>query len=200
MRYNRLTYLEDAGANKWKKALWRLRCDCGTITVAVAAQVRSGRTQSCGCLQRAYRAKGNKRHGLRKHPLYATWCNMKARCDNRNNPQYKDYGGRGISYHPSWAQFPNFLRDVGEKPFPEATLDRIDNNGNYSPGNVRWADKTTQRRNSRQIREVSIGEETRLLTDWCAQFGISIASVHSRMKRGMSVEEALSMPKAKRFR
>lgn len=141
-----------------------------------------------------------KKHGLRGHSLYATWCNMKARCDNKNHPQYKDYGGRGISYDKRWSGFAEFLRDVGEKPFPDATLDRIDNDGNYEPGNVRWADRTTQRRNSRQITEVSIGGEVRLIMDWCAHFGISIGAVHRRLKCGMTVEEALTTPKAKRFR
>jgi hypothetical protein len=125
---------------------------------------------------------------------------MKARCDNIKNPQYKDYGGRGVTYCADWSEFPAFLRDVGERPFEGATLDRIDNDGNYEPSNVRWADRTTQRRNSRQVTEVTVNGQTRLITDWCAHFGISIGAVHRRMKRGMSAEKALSTPKAKRFR
>ena len=141
-----------------------------------------------------------KRHGLRNHPLYATWCNMKARCDNPNHPQFKDYGGRGISYFLSWALFPAFLGDVGEKPFPEATLDRIDNNGDYTPHNVRWADRTTQRVNSRQITSITIGGKTKRIMEWCADYNITIGSVHRRLKRGMSIEDAITRPKAKRFR
>jgi len=140
------------------------------------------------------------KHGLRSHPLYATWCNMKARCDNPLHPQFKDYGGRGISYDPAWADFPGFLDSVGEKPYPEATLDRIDNDGNYEPQNVRWADRVTQRRNSRQITEVSIDGDTKLVTDWCKVYDIAFASVRRRMKKGMTMEEAITTPKAKRFR
>ncbi len=139
------------------------------------------------------------RHGLRNHPLYATWCNMKARCDNINHPQYHDYGGRGISYESSWAEFPNFLRAVGEKPHPEATLDRVDNSGNYSRDNIRWADRHTQRVNSRSVRYVTIGEETKLITEWCEHFNISIGAVHRRLKRGMDVVTSLTTEKAKRF-
>jgi len=139
------------------------------------------------------------RHGLRNHPLYATWCNMKARCDNHNHPQFKDYGGRGIAYDPAWAFFPAFLAGVGEKPFPEASLDRIDNNGNYEPGNVRWADRTTQRINSRQITLVCINGKTKRIMEWCAEYQINIASVHRRLKRGMSIQDAITVPKAKRF-
>jgi hypothetical protein len=124
---------------------------------------------------------------------------MKARCDNSSHPQFKDYGERGISYHPSWAGFPEFLDYVGEKPFPEATLDRIDNDGDYTPGNVRWADRTTQRINSRQITLVSINGTTKRIMEWCAEYSISIGAVHRRIKRGMSVEDALTLPKAKRF-
>ena len=140
-----------------------------------------------------------KTHGLRYHPLYATWCNMKARCDNEAHPQFKDYGGRGITYASGWTEFPAFLDYVGEKPFSEATLDRIDNDGDYRPGNVRWADRTTQRVNSRQITLVCIDGDTRRVMEWCKHYGISIGAVHRRLKRGMSVQEALTAPKAKRF-
>lgn len=140
-----------------------------------------------------------KRHGLRYHPLYATWSNMKARCDNQNHPQFKDYGGRGILYDPAWASFPAFLAAVGEKPFLEATLDRIENNGPYAPGNVRWADRTTQRVNSRQITLVCINGETKRIMEWCADYNITIGAVHRRLERGMSIQDAITVPKAKRF-
>jgi len=199
MKYNRLTYLREAGKNPHQKRLWFLQCDCGDTTTAVASQVRSGKTKSCGCLQAAHRASGNLKHGGKKHPLYATWCNMKARCDNEDHPQFKDYGGRGITYDSRWCEFPPFLVDVGEKPFPEATLDRIDNDGGYFPDNVRWADRTTQRTNSRQVTLVCINGETKRIMEWCKHYGISIGAVHRRLKRGMSIQDAITKPKAKRF-
>lgn len=140
------------------------------------------------------------RHGLRRHELYATWCNMKARCDNVNHPQYKDYGGRGIAYCPDWSEFSAFLADVGERPFVGASLDRIDNNGNYEPSNIRWADRHTQRTNSRQVTPVEINGETKLVTEWCVVYGISIGAVHRRLKKGMNMVDAITTPKAKRFR
>lgn len=139
------------------------------------------------------------RHGLRGHALYPTWCNMKARCDNPKHPQYADYGGRGISYCSAWAEFPAFLSDVGEKPFDGASLDRINNDGNYEPSNVRWADRRTQRVNSRQVTLVTIDGDTRLVTDWCKLYGISIGAVHRRLKKGMGMVEALTTPKAERY-
>jgi hypothetical protein len=139
------------------------------------------------------------RHGYRYHPLYATWCNMKARCRNEKHPVYHNYGGRGITYHPTWEEFPNFLSNVGEKPFIGATLDRIDNEGDYTPENVRWADRVTQRRNSRQIVEVEINGETKLFSEWCKVYNIAIASVHRRLHKGEDLVSALTRPKAKRF-
>lgn len=195
MRYGKLVFQSEAGVNRHGKRLWAMLCDCGNSTTVIAAQARSGRTQSCGCLAK----RGNPIHGLRDHPLYATWCNMKARCDNARHPQFKDYGGRGISYDPAWSSFPQFLAEVGEKPFPEATLDRIDNDDGYRPGNVRWADRTTQRTNSRQITLVKINGQTKRIMEWCTHYHISIGSVHRRLKRGMTIVEALTSPKAPRF-
>jgi len=200
MKYNMLTYLSDAGKNKHQKQLWCLQCDCGNTTVAVASQVKSAKTKSCGCLKVQRRAQGNPKHGGRYHPLYATWCNMKARCDNSNSTSYKNYGARGVKYCEEWADFSKFLADVGEKPFPEASLDRVDNNGHYEPGNVRWADRSTQRRNSRgTLIPVEINGKTKLLNEWCLEYNITAAAVYRRVGKGMSLENAITVPKAKRF-
>ena len=196
MRYNMLVVLCDAGKNKHGQSLWRVRCDCGKEAVKIASAVRVGRTRSCGCLARSGL---HRTHGSRHHPLYATWCNMKARCNNPQNPSYKNYGGRGISYAPEWEDFAVFLSDVGERPHSEATLDRVDNDGNYTPDNVRWATRLTQRRNSRALSPVTINGKTKLITDWCKEYGITIGAVHRRLKKGENVVSAITRPKAARF-
>jgi len=197
MRYGNLSFIEDAGVNKHQKRLWKMLCDCGKETIATASQIKQGKTKSCGCLKK----QGNCRtHGKRGHPLYSTWCNMKARCYNKNHPQYKDYGGRGIFVCDRWKHdFSLFLLDVGEKPFEGASLDRTDNSKGYSPDNFRWANRVTQRRNSRSISEVTIGNTTRLITDWCDIFGITFSAVKRRIDKGEDVISALTRPKAKRF-
>lgn len=197
MQYGNLIVLGDAGKNRHQKRLWRVKCACGVETTKVASSVRTGRTTSCGC---AARKGSNIRHGQRYHPLYSTWCNMKARCDNVNHPSYKNYGGRGITYDSAWSDFSSFLEDVGNPPFEGATLDRIDNDGNYCAGNVRWADRVTQRRNSRQIYPVEIHGETKIITDWCKVYGITIGAVHRRLKKGEGLVSAITRPKAARFR
>jgi len=195
-QFGLLTFVEEAGSNKHGKKLWKLKCACGEYTVAIASQVRSGKTKSCGHLQSA----GNRRtHGQRGSKLYVAWCNMKARCSNTNHVQYKDYGGRGITYNPAWGSFENFARDVGEPPTKDHTLDRIDNNGNYEKTNVRWAQRSVQSRNSRQNIWVEIKGVKRCLYDWCDIYKISAGSVYRRLSKGMSIEDAITAPKAKRF-
>lgn len=88
----------------------------------------------------------------RNNIAYGIWCNMRQRCNNPNSKDYSRYGGRGIKIHPSWSKFLVFLKDVGERPSLSHTLDRIDNNGNYEPGNVRWATRQEQTHNSRVVK------------------------------------------------
>jgi len=196
-KYGLLTFIEESGKTKHGKVLWRLRCDCGQTTVAVASQVRSGKTKSCGHLKRA----GNRRtHGKRHSKLYTAWCNMKSRCDNQSHKYYRNYGGRGITYNPAWSNFEVFAADVGEPPSELHTLDRIDNHGNYTKDNVRWAIRAVQSRNTRVNVWVEIDGETKCLHDWCEIYGIAAASVYRRLYRGLDMVTAITMPKAKRFR
>jgi len=195
-KYGLLTFVSEEGQNKHEQRLWKLKCDCGNYTVAIASRVRTGKTKSCGHLKSA----GNRRtHGQHNSKLYVAWCNMKARCDNQNYTQYKDYGGRGICYQHSWKDFEIFAKDVGEPPSNEHTLDRIDNSKNYTKENIRWALRGIQARNTRQNIWVEIGGKTKCLHDWCDEYKISAGSVYRRLGKGMSIEDAITQPKAKRF-
>jgi hypothetical protein len=139
----------------------RCRCGCGALFSARIEHLRSGNTKSCGCLRNAVlkvaseHKKGTRKLEVspsnRRSPLYGTylsWVNMRQRCENPKVTQFKDYGGRGITVCPQWARFEVFLADMGVRP-PGLTLDRSNNDGNYEPGNCRWATRKEQSANRR---------------------------------------------------
>ena len=153
-RFGRLVVVAAAPAIS-RNNVWWCQCDCGERKSIRTGALRSGRVHSCGCLRRQMLSAMNKRHGQATHRarsrLYKAWCAMKTRCLNPKYGGFKNYGGRGIGIAPEWLNdFSRFAQDVGEPPFPKATLDRVDNDGDYRPGNVRWATRAEQNRNQRQ--------------------------------------------------
>lgn len=131
------------------------------------------------------------KHGCHNTREYFSWQNMKSRCNNPRNPQYHDYGGRGINFCEQWNEFAAFLADMGPRP-EGTTLDREDNDGNYEPGNCRWATRKQQRRNMRTTKMVTLGGVTKPFADWCDERGISREKVRGRVRSGWSYEDALS--------
>lgn len=146
-RFGRLEAMHQVGKNSYNSMLWECMCDCGKVHVASTDALRSGGTQSCGC------RRGRYKHGLAKqHPLYSTWCDMRARCNNPNHHAYKNYGGRDIKIDTRWDDFTIYVTDVGNRPHPSLTLDRIDNDGDYTPANIHWATWKEQAANKRRNR------------------------------------------------
>jgi len=180
--FGRLTVLEYAGNDKHNNAQWKCRCECGTEKVISGASLRTGNTLSCGCYHKEQSSKWTSKHktthGKRKSRTYSIWGNMRTRCTNPNYKQYKDYGGRGISICERWLDFANFLEDMGEAPEGK-TLDRIDNNGNYEPGNCRWATGLEQMSN----RANTVMFEGKALPIWAEELGMNYYTLYSRLKR-----------------
>jgi len=150
-KFNRLTVLRVIDqSDKKRHIIWECSCDCGEIVFVAGTYLRTGQVNSCGCLH-----KDNiyKTHGKTNTPAYISWASMITRCTNPNRDGYRHYGGRGISVCERWRKFENFLFDMGERP-SGTSIDRIDVNGNYEPGNCRWATQSVQVANRRNKNEI----------------------------------------------
>lgn len=191
LTFGRLYVLERAGSNKWGNALWRCKCSCGKETVVNNGNLRAGNTRSCGCLYR----ESTYIHDLHGTPEYHTWQSMNGRCHNPNNQSFDRYGGRGISVCDRWRySFVNFLADMGKRPTPDHSIDRINNDGNYEPGNCHWATKSEQSRNTRSNRLLTHDGQTLTLTEWAEIKGINRTTLEGRLIRGWPVDRALTEP------
>jgi len=194
--FGRLTVIARAPSVGDGRAMWRCQCECGEPRVVAGKSLRSGNTLSCGCLHRALASSANKTHGKSRSPLYAIWKGIKKRCYSPKCNNYESYGGRGIRVCERWLNsFEAFRDDMGERPTPRHQLDRFpDNNGNYEPGNCRWATRTQNGRNTRHNRVVEFRGEKRCLSEWGELLGISSTVIYTRLYQGWSVERALTEP------
>lgn len=191
--FGRLTIIHELGH---KKVV--CRCVCGHLGVFTKSEVVKGGTRSCGCLHSeitsALMKVRDRTHGLSETPEFKSWCAMLHRCTVAEAPDYKHYGGRGITVCERWKNsFEAFLGDMGPRPSQKYSIDRYpDNNGNYQPGNCRWATMEQQTRNMRTNRLLTLGDTTMCLQDWADSRGMNVGTLHSRLKLGMDLETALN--------
>jgi len=152
--------------NVGHRAAYACRCSCGRTAIVVASRLRSGKTKSCGCLRATNMRAVAAKHGNSAHPLYTRWVRMLSRCYDPENNRFYRYGARGIKVCAAWHDFDVFVADVVDGYRPGLTIDRIDNDGDYEPGNVRWATYKTQARNRPAcvVSEEVIAEARRLYT------------------------------------
>lgn len=198
-RFRRLLVISEAGRNQYKAVLWLCRCDCGNESTTTTYLLRSGKATSCGCWKREVPGTWSLKHGQSKTRLYKTWRSMVRRVTEPTYPDYPHYGGRGISVCDQWrVSFEAFARDMGPTYSEGLTLDRIDNDGNYEPGNCRWATAIEQARNKRTNRLLTFNGKTMPVSAWAEHTGIGRSAIESRLRNGWSVERALTVPTQKR--
>ncbi len=189
--YGRLTIVSMIGASHALCA-----CSCGKAPrVYKTASLRNGSTKSCGCLHRELLAARSTTHGLSKHPRYGIWKGMRRRCQVETDGDYANYGGRGVSVCQRWDEsFEAFAQDMGPRP-PETSIERLENSGNYEPGNCIWATATQQRNNTRTNFVIEHAGKSQTLAQWAREIGVAPDAISARIRKlGWAIGKALSTP------
>jgi len=198
-QFGRLTAILPVCHDKAKSIMWLCVCSCGTEHITSGGSLRRGHTKSCGCLS-AERALENfaphrEKHGMCGSPEHRAWAGMRERClGNWSSNHTESYRRKGIGICKRWQDFNNFYADMGDKPSPLHSLDRIDNNGDYQPDNCRWA--TTQQQNNNKSNNVLLTYKGKTLTvaQWSRRLGISYHTLMSRHRSGWSDTKVICHP------
>lgn len=187
-RYGLLAVIEKA-PKRGARYCWRCKCDCGGEKVATTTHLRNGHTKSCGCQYRT--------HNMTNTPEHKIWRGIKKRCLCPTDTGFKHYGARGITIADRWLGkdgFANFFADVGIRPSPDHSIDRIDNSNGYEPGNVRWVTRDVQANNKRSNRLLTHNGRIQTVTRWAREMGIGYTTITARLKTGWTISAALTTP------
>jgi hypothetical protein len=166
------------------KRHWSCICSCGNTVIVAAGNLTNGHTKSCGCLQIDLVTKHGESQERKISKEYRAFTHIKERCYKPNTKGYDNYGGRGIKMCDRWLQsFESFLADVGRAPSPKHTIDRVDNNGNYEPGNCRWATRREQQNNRRRNKMITYNGKTQSLGGWCFDLNLNYSTIKKGLRR-----------------
>lgn len=164
---------------------WLVQCSCGNSGAVRGSVLNASKSKSCGCLRREMgvaRGKASRKHGMEGSSEYQAWAQMKHRCSNPNNRMFKHYGGRGITVCERWRNdFAAFYADMGNRPGPWASIDRIDNDGGYEPSNCRWVDAETQNNNTSRNRHLRCSKTGRVQTvaQWARELSVTRPTIYN---------------------
>ena len=201
-KFGRLTVLFPEGRKRKKDGKRSHRktalciCECGRLSAPVISDLIHGKSKSCGCRVGEQAAKRFQKHGLTGTYLSTTFYSIKARCENSKNKAFHNYGGRGIKCLLKSPQ--DILDDIGHRPTDQYSIDRIDNEGHYEAGNIRWATNETQANNKRSNVEITWQGKTQTVTQWEKEMGLGQKTLYSRIfQMGWSIERAMTTPAGK---
>lgn len=195
-KFGRLTVIERA-ENKGKRTMWLCKCECGNVKVIPATNLKREEARSCGCLSRELAKERATKHGIKHKRLYNIWGGMKKRCYNEENEKYPIYGGRGIAVCEEWKDdFQAFYDWAMANGYSDSlTIDRIDNDGDYSPSNCRWATNKEQQNNKRNNHCITYNGKTQTVAKWAEELGMKSSTLYQRLTQyKWSVEKALITP------
>lgn len=194
-RFGRLVALRQAAERVGPKQCigWVCSCDCGNEIVVRGYSLRDGNTKSCGCLFLDSVITHGHTRGRQFPATYRSWDHMIQRCTNPSYLHFHYYGGRGIKVCERWMTYENFLADMGDRP-NGTSLDRIDVNGNYEPGNCRWATRQQQANNTRRNTMITYAGRTMSISDWSREMSLTKPCISGRLKRKWPIEKVLTTP------
>ena len=197
MKFNMLTVISRAENAKSGKARWNCLCDCGKMTIVTGSNLINEAVKSCGCLSSATATQRCTTHGKSKTRIYQVWFGMKRRCNDPKMQSYKYYGMRGIYVCDEWDNSFQTFYDwaISHGYSDNLTIDRIDNNGPYSPDNCRWVTRQEQDNNRRRCIMICYQGRTQNLMQWCKELDLDYKLIYNRMfQSGMSFEKAVNTP------
>mgnify|MGYP000169626127 CR=1 FL=1 len=193
-RFGKLVVLSESGRfGTAMHVTWLCQCDCGNQTIVVGASMRAGRSSTCGCgsAQQRFTSDYAKTHGESRTRTYRIWAGMIRRCNDFNSPKAHLYARKGIRVAERWSKYENFRADMGLAP-PGLTLDRIDSNKNYEPGNCRWASRIVQGNNTNANVRISHNGKDQTVSEWARELKIKSNTLTYRLRRGWPIERALA--------
>lgn len=185
-----------------KNSHWNCMCDCGTEFTAIGNNLTRGKSKSCGCLRRQATGDRSRTHGDSYTRLFRVWAGMRRRVLNKNDQRYSDYGGRGIAICERWNSYENFKKDMCQSFLAHCyvhgnrntTIDRIDNDGDYSPKNCKWATHAEQNLNKRDNVLLRLNGEDYTIAELSRKFNINKSTMKDRLRRNWSLERAVNTP------
>lgn len=204
-RYGRLLVLRREGTRRSPcgstKVLWRCLCDCGNETVVAGSELKTGKTKSCGCYHKetiAEIGRSSRKHGDSQNSrLYTIWSGIIQRCQYPKHVEFYRYGGRGISVCDEWRDYSNFKNwaiETGYNDNDKLSIDRVDNDGDYSPDNCKWSTVIEQSNNRSSNVYLTYNGETKTVSQWARDVGIKRDTLAARINRGWDIGKALYTP------